>query len=216
MKQLRLKVCGLRDNIAEVAALGPDYAGFIFYAKSPRYVGENFEMPVLAENIKKVGVFVNEGLEKVRNTVKTYRLDFVQLHGHESTDYCSMIKNEGIGVIKAFSVSNEFDFNSLEQYHSTADYFLFDTKTRKYGGSGKSFNWQLLKDYPLDKEYFLSGGISMDNLADLEFTDMSKIHALDVNSRFEVRPGLKDIGLLEKLTTIFYERNSKSQKLNLK
>jgi phosphoribosylanthranilate isomerase len=207
MKRLRLKVCGLRDNIAEVAELGPDYAGFIFYPKSPRYVGENFEMPVLAENIKKVGVFVNESLEHLEYLVEKYQLDFVQLHGHESADYCSMVKKQDIGVIKAFSMSDEFDFNSMEQYHSTVDYFLFDTKTIHHGGSGKTFNWELLKKYDLEKEYFLSGGIGLDNLADLKFINMSKIHALDVNSRFEVRPGLKDLRMLEILRVKLLELN---------
>ena len=207
MKRLRLKVCGLRDNIAEVAALGPDYVGFVFYPKSPRYVGENFEMAVLAENIKKVGVFVNESLEKVRKIVRTHRLDFVQLHGHESTDYCSIVKKQDIGVIKAFSMSDEFDFKTLEQYHSTVDYFLFDTKTIHHGGSGKTFNWDLLKKYDLEKEYFLSGGIGLDNLADLKFINLSKIHALDVNSRFEVRPGLKDLEKLEILRVRILELN---------
>lgn len=211
MQKLRLKVCGLRDNITEVAALGPDYAGFIFYPKSPRYVGDNFEMPELPESLKKVGVFVNESMDKVSTYVKTYQLDFVQLHGRETADDCKQLKSQGIGVIKSFAMEEGFDFSILEQYHSTVDYFLFDTKTREYGGSGKSFNWKLLRDYPLEKDYFLSGGIGLDNLTDLDNVDMSKIHALDVNSRFEVRPGLKDIGLLEKLRTVLIAINSKSQ-----
>lgn len=211
MKQLRLKVCGLRDNIAEVAALGPDYAGFIFYPNSPRYLGEDFEMPALPESIKKVGVFVNESMDKVSLYVKKYQLDFVQLHGMESADDCKQLKSQGIGVIKSFAMEEGFDFSALEQYHSTVDYFLFDTKTKEFGGSGKAFNWELLKDYPLDKEYFLSGGISLDSLADLEFIDMSKIHALDVNSRLEVKSGLKDVIALRSLVHRIGLINSKIQ-----
>ena len=211
MKKLRLKVCGLRDNIGEVATLQPDYAGFIFYSKSPRYVGDNFEMPALPESLKKVGIFVNESLKQLEFMIEKYRLDFVQLHGTETTGYCKKLNSQGIGVIKSFAMEEGFDFSILEHHESTVDYFLFDTKTTHYGGSGKAFNWELLRDYHLDKEYFLSGGIGLDNLADLDNVDMSKIHALDVNSRFELRPGLKDTGVLQALLIKIDSINSKNQ-----
>ncbi len=199
MKSIRLKVCGLRDNVEEVASLRPDYVGFIFYPKSPRYVGEDFVMPEIDALIDKVGVFVNEPVDRVIELVKRYKLDFVQLHGNESVDMCKELKEDGLGVIKAFAMDDDFNFAQLEQYDSSTDYFLFDTKTRSYGGSGEVFNWEILKKYQLDKAYFLSGGISLDNLEGLESIDLSKVHALDVNSRFEVRPGLKDVDLLKKL-----------------
>ena len=199
MDKIRLKVCGLRDNAEEVIALDPDYAGFIFYEKSPRYVGNDFVLPVLSEEVKKVGVFVNEVLVKVRQSVETCGLDFVQLHGNESDHYCQELRKAGIRIIKAFQMEDGFDFEQLEKYESSVDYFLFDTKTKQYGGSGKVFNWDLLTKYDIKKEYFLSGGISLDNIGQLADIDLSKVHALDVNSRFEVKPGLKDVMLLKEL-----------------
>ena len=206
MNKIRLKVCGLRDNIDEVIALGPDYAGFIFYNKSPRYVGEGFEMPDLDRGIKRVGVFVNESLEEVQLLVGKHNLSFVQLHGNETYDYCGKLKQSGIRIIKAFQIDATFDFGLLNDYEYTTDYFLFDTKTSSYGGSGKAFNWDLLKKYDMDKKYFLSGGISLDNFDDLAGIDLRKIMAIDVNSKFEVFPGLKnvkDISILkEKLSVL--------------
>lgn len=200
MNQVKWKVCGLRDNIEEVLALRPDYAGFIFYPKSPRYVGRDFEMPDLDQkSIKKIGVFVNASLETVEEIVEKYQLDYVQLHGSESPEYCKKIKLIGPGVIKAFQMSDAFDFEQLQQYDATTDYFLFDTKTKAYGGSGKTFDWEILKKYDMEKSYFLSGGISLDNLEGLKEIDMHKVHALDVNSKFEIAPGLKDIKMLKKL-----------------
>ena len=203
MKYLRLKVCGLRDNIEDVVRLEPDYAGFIFYKKSPRYVGENFNMPLLKDGIKKVGVFVNESLEKVKKLVERYTLDYAQLHGNESPGYCKKLHDDMVGVIKAFPVGEEFDFGQLAHYESTVDYYLFDTKTKEFGGSGETFNWTLLKKYDIEKEYFLSGGISLENVNELANIDLSKVHALDVNSRFEIKPGLKDIDKLKELKNKF-------------
>ncbi len=199
MDILRLKICGLRDNVKEVEALQPDYAGFIFYPKSPRFVGEDFSMPELDKRIKKVGVFVNETVAKMIEIVRKYHLDFVQLHGHEKPDDCQAIGKQGIGVIKAFAIDEHFDFSQLEQYDSTVDYFLFDTRTAGFGGSGRSFDWELLKKYKLGKKYFLSGGLGLDNIEDLKDIELRNIHALDVNSRFEIKPGLKNIELLQKL-----------------
>jgi len=199
MDKIRLKVCGLRDNIEEVIALGPDYAGFIFYEKTPRYVGDDFIMPELSKEIKKVGVFVNDALEKVRQFVGTFELDYAQLHGNESPHYCEQLNKAGIRIIKAFQMEEGFDFEQLNKYEPSTDYFLFDTKTSSYGGSGEVFNWDLLKKYDMKKEYFLSGGISMNNIGQLADIDLSKVHALDVNSRFEIKPGLKDVALLKEL-----------------
>jgi phosphoribosylanthranilate isomerase len=198
-QKIKLKVCGLRDNILEVAGLSPDYLGFIFYEKSPRFVGEDFQMPELSIAAKKVGVFVNEQLALVEALIIKHGLDFVQLHGQESPEYCAWFRQKGIGVIKAFAMEEGFDFDQLESYESVVNYFLFDTKTPGYGGSGKSFNWKILQDYRLDKMYFLSGGLNLDNISELEEVDLRKVHAVDVNSRFELRPGLKDIVKLKKL-----------------
>ena len=194
-----LKICGLRDNIEEVADLGPDYAGFIFYEKSPRYVGIDFKMPVLDKTIKKVGVFVNASTGEVKRRIDNYQLDLVQLHGTESPEYCRELKGAGAGIIKAFPMDERFDFRLLEDYERAADYFLFDTKTEAFGGSGKTFDWEILKKYTLEKSYFLSGGIGLDNVGEIAQIDMSKVHALDVNSRFELRPGLKDTQAIQLL-----------------
>lgn len=199
MRKVRLKICGLRDNIEEVASLQPDYLGFIFYGKSPRFVGQDFVMPELEAGMQKVGVFVNEPADLVLEKVRKYDLDLVQLHGSESPEVCELIKNAGVGVIKAFQMDDNFDFSHLQQYNTTVDYFLFDTRTSAFGGSGKTFDWQMLKKYSMEKQYFLSGGISLENLDGLNAIDLSKVHALDVNSKFEVKPGLKDIELLQKL-----------------
>lgn len=202
METLRLKVCGMRDNIEEVAGLKPDYLGFIFYQKSPRYVAEQFVMPELDHDIKKVGVFVNSPAEEVIHTGKRFGLDFIQLHGDESPEVCKLIQKAGFGIIKAFHVDEHFDFNQTEQFHSTADHFLFDTKTETYGGSGKAFDWEMLNKYKLQKPFFLSGGIGLDNLNDLQKLDLRKVHALDVNSKVEIRPGLKDMEKIKMLKKV--------------
>ncbi len=199
MDRIKLKICGLRDNIGEVVALRPDYIGLIFYPKSPRYVGEDFELPGIDRSIKKVGVFVNETIESVVEKAIKYQLDFVQLHGDESADYCRLIKEKGLKSMKAFQVEEGFDFVVLEPYEMHVEYFLFDTKSKGYGGSGHSFDWSVLQNYAMEKQYFLSGGLSLENIEGLRGLDVSKIHALDVNSKFEVKPGLKDVGLLAKL-----------------
>ena len=199
MEQIRLKICGLRDNIEEVANLRPDYAGFIFYPKSPRFVGLDFEMPEIDEGISKAGVFVNESVDKIIEMGRNHQLQLVQLHGNESEEDCEIVRQSGVQVIKAFPMDDDFDFRLLENYVAHVDFFLFDTKTLGYGGSGKTFNWDLLQKYELDKPYFLSGGLRLENLTELSKVNLTKVHALDVNSRFEVKPGLKDLGMLETL-----------------
>ncbi len=209
MHQIKWKVCGLRDNIVEVVSLQPDFIGFIFYKKSSRFVGENFKMPVIeSPDIDKVGVFVNESIDFVYNTKIKYQLDYVQLHGNESPEYCEKIMKKDVKIIKAFHVDESFDFNQLKAYDSVTDFFLFDTKTAQYGGSGVSFDWRILENYSMEKKYFLSGGLGLENLDDLTDVDLSKIHAFDVNSKFEISPGLKNIAMLEKLKEKIMETRS--------
>jgi phosphoribosylanthranilate isomerase len=218
---MKLKVCGMtyRENIMEVAALRPDFLGFIFYDKSSRYFKSR--MPELAKEIKKVGVFVNAPLDEVLGKIKTFDLDLVQLHGDESPDYCYQIKQKnhldhkkgslgrkngtstmGVEVIKVFSIEDTFDFEAIRPYEDLCDYYLFDTKGKLPGGNGYTFNWNVLKDYPSEKPYFLSGGIGTDTLPKVkEFlkTSYSKYcYAIDVNSKFESEPGLKKIDELER------------------
>lgn len=192
---LKLKICGMKfpENIMEISQLKPDFLGFIFYKKSPR----NFEneIPELSKEIKKVGVFVKAPFEEILQKAKQYNLDLIQLHGNESAEFCSKIQKE-IPVIKAFSIDEDFDFGTLNEYENSCDYFLFDTKGKNHGGNGITFDWSLLDNYKLEKKYFLSGGISLENTAALlEFLKTKSAEncfAIDINSRFETQPGLKN------------------------
>ncbi|MBI3502944.1 MAG: phosphoribosylanthranilate isomerase [Bacteroidetes bacterium] len=191
---MKIKVCGMKyaDNIREVTKLSPDFMGFIFYPKSKRFVADDFVMPEISSSIKKVGVFVNDTIENIFEKVKKYKLDYVQLHGDESEGFCKRA-GEKTKVIKAFGIEEQFDFSVLNDYENCCEYFLFDTKTKQYGGSGKSFDRNILQNYKLSKSYFISGGIDSADTGEL------KPFAIDVNSKFEIKPGLKDINELKKL-----------------
>jgi phosphoribosylanthranilate isomerase len=191
----------MRDpaNIAEVAALQPDYMGFIFYEKSPRFVGDDFEMPAIPVGIKKVGVFVNETTEAIVNKVNRYKLDFVQLHGNESSAQCLELKDQGVKIIKAFSVDKDFKFESVEPYANFVSYFLFDTKGKYFGGNATAFDWSLLQQYSLQIPFFLSGGISIDNVSDIHKIGTRKLHSIDVNSGVERSAGVKDLNKIKDL-----------------
>jgi len=196
----KLKICGMKDpqNIQEVLDIKPDFLGFIFYAPSPRYIG-NLSPGWLKQlkAVQKVGVFVNEELWIIRQQVEAYGLDFVQLHGDESPDFAHELKQMGIPLIKAFGIDTSFDWKQVEDFDQSADYFLFDTKSNAYGGTGRSFDWQLLSYYQLDKPYFLSGGITKADIPAIEQLNDQRLFAVDVNSKFEVAPGLKDKSLLQ-------------------
>ena len=204
---LKLKICGMRDNIGEISLLEPDYLGFIFYEPSPRYVGElSFDFQTSAS---RVGVFVNASAEGVIQTVKENHLDMVQLHGDESPDFCARIRENDIPLIKVFRVDEGFDFGQVSDYREVSDYYLFDTRTKLYGGSGKRFNWSVLEKYDQSKPFFLSGGLDLQSLDDLGSLKDMNLHALDFNSGVEKSPGLKDGELIEKiidkLKTVNYE-----------
>ncbi|MFD2337049.1 phosphoribosylanthranilate isomerase [Pedobacter mendelii] len=184
-------------NIAAIAGLAPDYLGFIFYEKSPRFISDvSAELiKYIPSEIKTVGVFVDEDLDIVKKKVNLYQLKAVQLHGNESPEYCNDLKSAFVGleVIKAFGIDEDFDFTALNSYINVVDYFLFDTKTKAHGGSGKIFDWKILINYKLDKPYFLSGGIDLKHATLISNIEDSRLYALDVNSRFEVEPGVKDV-----------------------
>lgn len=204
---MKLKVCGMRDskNIRELLLLNPDYMGFIFYEKSPRNVGEELDAALLKsfpESVQKAGVFVNASLDFVKEQVLKYELDMVQLHGDESPAYVADLFAVGIRVIKVFSVGNEFDFGQLGKYNPFVEFFLFDTKGKTRGGNGEVFNWKLLKDYDQKVPFFLSGGIDLEHASELKKLEGMNIHAIDVNSKFEVEPGLKDIDSVCRLKNI--------------
>lgn len=186
------------DNMKAVAALRPDFMGFIFFDRSSRFF-EN-QIPQLPESIKKVGVFVDAPIDQVKQLIKTHSLDMIQLHGKESPEYCNEFI--GIEIIKVFSIKDSFDFNTLLPYEAVCDYYLFDTKGQLPGGNGYTFNWNVLEDYPSTKPYFLSGGIGLNEIENVKKflkTPYSKYcYAIDVNSKFELKPGLKNTDELEK------------------
>jgi phosphoribosylanthranilate isomerase len=201
--KLKLKICGMKHaaNIAAVAELQPAYMGFIFYPKSPRFISEVSSelIKYLPPSIKSTGVFVNEELTVVKAKISRLNLKAVQLHGVEEVDYCAALKLTGAEVIKAFGIDENFDFSSLMAYEPVVDYFLFDTQTAAHGGSGKVFDWKLLKNYQLTKPYFLSGGIDSNHIENILTLNDPRLYAIDLNSRFELEPGLKDVDKLRKL-----------------
>jgi phosphoribosylanthranilate isomerase len=200
-KNMKLKICGMKypDNILEVGSLLPDYMGFIFWEKSARYF--DGVLPNLPQSIKKTGVFVNASQEDIVSKVNQYDLQVVQLHGNESVAFCQELKNtfaKSIEIIKVFSVDSSFDFDELKPFESVCDYFLFDTKGKLPGGNGTTFDWKVLEKYPSHKPFFLSGGIGLDEIdlvKQILKTDLP-IYAIDVNSKFEIEPGLKNTKLL--------------------
>lgn len=196
---MKLKVCGMKYNPIEVEALQPDYMGFIFWEKSPRYLDS--VLPTISRKIKRVGVFVNASVEEILKKVTTYGLQMVQLHGQEPPEVCHQIRGLGIGVIKVFGVDEAFDFSVLKPYETMCDYYLFDTKGKLPGGNGYAFDWEVLEDYPSTKPFFLSGGIGMENIDEiltfLYRPESKYCYAIDVNSRFEIKPGHKDIEKLK-------------------
>lgn len=199
-----LKICGMRDlaNIAEVAALQPDYMGFIFYEKSPRFVGVDFKMPTDLTSSKKVGVFVNEETERIVDKISQHDLDFIQLHGNESSEQCQELKAQGVKIIKAFSIDNDFDFTLTKPYADLVSYVLFDTKGKYFGGNAKTFDWTLLRKYDQQVPFFLSGGVSVENVSAIGEIDELNLHAIDVNSGVEVLPGLKDVKKIKELKRV--------------
>lgn len=187
-------------NILEVAALSPEYMGFIFFDKSPRNVGRDFMLPQnFSSAITKVGVFVNASTDVILQYVDRFGLGIVQLHGKESVDQLDRLKDAGVKTIKVFSVDDDFDFKVTKPYKPVADFFLFDTKGKYYGGNAKVFNWRILEAYDQDIPFFLSGGIGPDNIKDVAAIRNMNIHALDVNSGVEKEPAVKDIEKIKEL-----------------
>lgn len=229
-KTMKLKICGMKLNTAEVAATRPDYLGFIFWKNSSRFF--DGEIPAMPDGIKKIGVFVDASIEEIMDKVAKYDLQGVQLHGSESPQFCkelrlshsdsetsqdvvrsstpevsgetsrpsTTIAKTKLKIIKVFSIKDTFDFNILEPYEAVCDYFLFDTKGELPGGNGYAFDWEVLANYPSTKPYFLSGGIGLEDVEAIknliQRPESKHCHAIDVNSRFEIEPGLKEVGKL--------------------
>lgn len=198
---MKLKVCGMKyqENMTQVAALQPDYMGFIFYEKSLR----NFDtfIPTLPESIKKTGVFVDATINDVIEKIEAHQLQAVQLHGNELPEYCKKLKSKHVEIIKVFSIEDAFNFEVLKPYEAVCDYYLFDTKGKLPGGNGYTFNWNILNNYPSTKAFFLSGGIGLNEMESIKEFQQSKASkycfAIDVNSKFEIEPGLKNINELK-------------------
>jgi phosphoribosylanthranilate isomerase len=200
---LKFKICGMRqpENMAAVAALNPDYLGFIFYRASARYVGELDvrAMQAIPANIRKTGVFVDATADEIAQAIAVYDLAALQLHGQEDADFVQSLKiaHPQVEVIKAFGIHEDFDFNTLNVYATVVDYFLFDTQTAGHGGSGKQFDWKLLQGYTLTLPYFLSGGIGLESLEALQQIKDPRLYAIDVNSKFETAAAMKNVAQLK-------------------
>ena len=197
---MKIKICGLKfeSNILDLSKLEPDYMGFIFWEKSKRHVKGS--TPNLSQTkIKKTGVFVNADVEKIKDKVHIHKLEAIQLHGLESPEFCKKVKNLGVEIIKAFSIDENFNFNILEKYELFSDYFLFDTKGKSPGGNGISFDWEILRNYKYEKKFFLSGGIGIESInaiKKIKNLDLP-LFCVDINSRFELNPGKKNIELIK-------------------
>lgn len=189
-------------NISSVAKLGIEMMGFIFYPKSPRYAEllDIATLRTLPSSIKKIGVFVNENLENILTIATKYELDGVQLHGSELVEMCTKLRKAGYIVIKAFPIAEAYNFKVTKAYEGVCDYFLFDTKTDAYGGSGIKFNWGMLDEYKGETPFLLSGGIAADDAEAILKIDHPKFVGIDLNSKFEVSPGLKNIEVLKQFT----------------
>lgn len=206
---MRVKVCGmtLPEQMEQLSGLGVTFAGFIFYPKSPRYVFKSMTTTQIRKenNINKVGVFVNAGIEEVLHMVDECRLHMVQLHGDESPKYCEKIADY-VSVVKAFRVSENDNIEwMVHPYMDVCDMFMFDTMGAGYGGTGKKFNWDVLKDATVGKPFFLSGGIEPgdeERLREFSKEPIGKaLFAVDINSRFEITPGVKDMEMVKNFVT---------------
>ena len=200
MDNMKLKVCGMKleNNISEISKLNPDFMGFIFWPKSKRFFNEKFIR--ISDKINKVGVFVNQDYDFIIDKINNFELDFVQRHGEEDYQFCKKIKTQ-CKLIKVFNIGADFDFEILNSFESVCDYFLFDTKGDSYGGNGIKFDWKLLKKYPSKKPFFLSGGIDLKDFTEiLEIKELKiPLVGIDINSKFEYEPGLKNIKKVEEL-----------------
>ncbi len=209
---MKVKVCGMKEpeNIKQLLALPVDFIGFVFHDRSPRFAGKSKLDQWISKNkslfskTKKVGVFVNGEIEHILNVVHDYQLDYVQLHGTESPEYCRELKQywdistlHQAQIIKAFSVDEDFDFRDTRDYEAECAYFLFDTKGALPGGTGMPFDWSLLEKYRGKTPFFLSGGIGESAWPAIRKLDAPALFAIDVNSQFETAPGVKDIAKLE-------------------
>lgn len=194
-RNIKIKVCGMKytDNRQEVEKLPVDFLGYIFYPESKRYAGAMTEPGLFATSKKKVAVFVNESVFEITGLAKNLGFDIIQLHGKENVKTCNIIKNQGLTIIKAFNLDENFNFSDLEAYKGCVDYFLFDTKSGVPGGSGNKFNWEILNRYEGEIPFFLSGGIQPEDASTINEINHPNLFGVDLNSGFEDSPGIKNI-----------------------
>jgi phosphoribosylanthranilate isomerase len=204
LTRMKIKVCGMKypDNVKCLSSLPVDYMGFIFYPESLRYINELFPRQIksIGKDILKVGVFVNEKKESLFHTIEKYKLEVIQLHGNETNKFClDLIKSfPDVKIIKTFSISNYNDFHITKDYEGICDFFLFDTKSPQYGGTGKKFDWSLIDFYDGKIPFFLSGGISIEDVKKIKEMEHPKLYGIDINSKFEIEPGRKNVELIKK------------------
>jgi len=209
---MKIKVCGIKfkDNLQEIIKLKPDFLGFNFYPVSPRYIENNLgpgDLAIIPRSIKKTGIFVNQDEYEISGIKWKYGLDYAQLHGNETPEVCRELSVTGIKVIKAFGISKMFDFNILTKYLPWCDYFLFDTPSARFGGTGFRFDWNILQKYDLGHPFILSGGISPDDAGKLRGLSFISLAGVDINSRFETEPGKKDISLVKNFINAIRNKN---------
>ncbi|MGY6562458.1 MAG: phosphoribosylanthranilate isomerase [Luteibaculaceae bacterium] len=191
-----VKICGIKDpeNLRELISFEPNYLGFIFYRKSKRYMAETLlpqHLNEVPKSIAKVGVFVDESIEKMLSTAATYNLQVIQLHGSEGPEICQKLKEQGLQVFKAIAVDSETNFNDFQTFSPYTDAFILDTKGPEKGGNGYSFSWEILNSYTLEVPFLLSGGIGNHNLKEAETLSQPFKIGYDINSKMETEPGLK-------------------------
>lgn len=199
-----IKVCGMRnpDNMREVARLGIDWMGMIFFSGSPRRIMDNEQPAIDICPVKRVGVFVNASQEEMMEMATRYRLDYLQLHGNETPDDCYALQKRGYSLIKAFQIATGADLEQTAAYEGRVDYFLFDTKCSGYGGSGRQFDWSVLEAYRGETPFLLSGGIRPESATAIRSFSHPRLAGIDLNSGFEIEPGLKDV---EKLNHFIHD-----------
>jgi len=198
MKPLKIHIGGLTEpkNISEVAKLYPDFMGFVFYSFTPKYYRYQ-SLPKIPSSIKKIGVFVNQTFEEIQKIQQSFGLDFIQLHGQETPEFCKLLKENNFRIIKAISIYPEIDFESLKDFTPFCEYFLFDTYTAKPGAQSTDL-WILLKKYSFEIPFFLSGGVSLENLQIAMKIGYPQLMALELDSEWEFINGVKDISLLQR------------------
>ena len=197
---MKIKVCGITqlEQVKQLDILGIDYIGFIHYTKSPRHVAvQNLKTLAIPTKAEKVLVTVDEDFENVCLMAQILNCKTLQLHGLESPELCQKYKALGYTIFKAIGIKDSYDFETLKPYESSVNYFLFDYKGKEKGGNGLTYNWNLLIDYQLNTDFILSGGLSNDNALEIAKFKHPKCKAVDINSKFETAPGIKDLTKVE-------------------